>query len=129
LGAGWGQVWGEGWGESWGEGWGEGWGGVGGRLGGRWRAAQHTCMTSIFLVPSVMAETRHEVITNRLKAADPTMVEVPSGPTWKSRPTTSTTLSMISGADDPSAISERLATVGFQKRWTLFLPVALSTLR
>jgi len=36
------------------------------------------------------------------------------------------TLSMISGAEEPSAISERLATVGFQKRTILLLPV-LST--
>lgn len=50
-----------------------------------------------------------------MKAAEPTMVEGPSSPGLLPRvPTVSTTLSRISGAEEPRAMRVKLATVGFQ---------------
>jgi len=53
-------------------------------------------------------------ISSKLKAADPTIVEGPSSPgVVPSYWTVSITLSMISGALEPSAMRVKLATVGF----------------
>jgi len=55
------------------------------------------------------------LINKRLKAAEPTIVDGPSSPAFSpSEPTVSSTDSKISGADDPKAMSERFAMVGFQ---------------
>mmetsp|Transcript_28934 Transcript_28934/g.92430 ORF Transcript_28934/g.92430 Transcript_28934/m.92430 type:complete len:246 (+) Transcript_28934:787-1524(+) len=72
--------------------------------------------------PSGMDMVHTAVMASRLKAADPTMVEGPSSPgacvSHLARPcTVSRTARRISGADEPSAISVRLATVAFQY-WT-----------
>ena len=57
------------------------------------------------------------LITSKLKAADPTIVEAPSSPAHPPRfYTVSMTESKISGALDPRAMRERFATVAFQTR-------------
>lgn len=54
-------------------------------------------------------------IINRLKAAEPTIVDGPNGDGVASMSfTVPMTLRRISGADDPRAIRVRFATVGFQ---------------
>ena len=52
-------------------------------------------------------------IMSKLKAAEPTMVDGPRSPEKKPLPTISMTDNKISGADEPSAMSVRFATVGF----------------
>lgn len=74
----------------------------------------NTPVSRIFLGAST-ATTATALITKRLKAADPTIVEAPSGPAgFPSVPRASMTAKRISGADDPRAIKVRLAIVAFQ---------------
>ncbi len=64
-------------------------------------------------------------ITKKLNAAEPTIVEGPSRPGCSPKvDTVSITLSKISGALEPSAMSVRLATVGFHtvSLWSMSLP-------
>mmetsp|Transcript_63717 Transcript_63717/g.166821 ORF Transcript_63717/g.166821 Transcript_63717/m.166821 type:complete len:219 (+) Transcript_63717:1576-2232(+) len=69
----------------------------------------------ILLCSSAGTETMHTAtIIKRLKAALPTIVAGPRGWTWKSSLKIPMTLSMISGALEPRAISVRFATVEFQ---------------
>ncbi len=77
-----------------------------------------TPMSSIFLICPPPTDTMDTaLITRRLKAAEPTMVDGPSSPGIPpSIETVSMTESRISGALDPSAISVRLAIVAFQTR-------------
>ena len=74
----------------------------------------NTRQISTFLI-SLTAMIEIAVIIKRLKAADPTIVFGPSSPGSSSiQIIVSRTASIISGADDPRAISVRFATVAFQ---------------
>lgn len=66
-----------------------------------------------------MAEMHTAVMPNKLKAADPTMAPGPKSPALKSFPTISMMDRRISGAEDPSAIRVRFATVSFQMRTSM----------
>merc|ERR1719240_3282 len=66
--------------------------------------------------PGGIATMHTAVMTIRLNAAEPTIVDGPSSPELKPSLRTSTTERRISGADEPSAISVRLATVAFHTR-------------
>ena len=56
------------------------------------------------------------VMTMRLKAAEPTMVDGPSSPALNPPVSTSMTFKRISGAEEPRAMRVRLATVAFHTR-------------
>lgn len=66
--------------------------------------------------PLGMHTTQIARIISRLNAADPTIVDGPSSPAYILLPKSSITESRISGADEPSAMSVRLAMVGFHTR-------------
>lgn len=66
--------------------------------------------------PAGIAMIQTPVIARRLKAADPTMVPGPKSPASNLFPITSMHERRISGADEPSAIRVKFATVSFQIR-------------
>ena len=72
-------------------------------------------MSSILLGFSPTDRIDTALITRRLKAAEPTMVEGPSSPgVSSSKVTVSMTESKISGALEPRAMRVKFAMVGFQ---------------
>jgi hypothetical protein len=73
-------------------------------------------ISSILRVPSVIAATHTPRMTSRLNAAEPTIVEGPRSPAMNLPVVISMTLSRISGADEPRAIRDKLATVAFLYR-------------
>jgi hypothetical protein len=78
----------------------------------------NTPKSLIFLVLSSGSSTANiekPLITSKLKAADPTIVEGPSSPPGYPKVCkVSITDSNISGADDPRAMRDRFARVAFQ---------------
>ena len=78
-----------------------------------WRGDAGAFISSILRVPSVIAATHTPRMTSRLKAAEPTIVEGPRSPAMNLPVVISMTLSRISGAEEPRAIRDKLATTGF----------------
>mmetsp|Transcript_53414 Transcript_53414/g.84935 ORF Transcript_53414/g.84935 Transcript_53414/m.84935 type:complete len:201 (-) Transcript_53414:48-650(-) len=91
---------------------------------------QNTAVPSTILISGAgMAATQTELMTKRLKAAEPTIVAGPNFPAKYLFPKSSVADKIISGADDPRAIRVRFAIVGFQTfrrnfclvpSWTVF---------
>ena len=87
---------------------------------------QVTANTSVSKIFFVMSELTAKMdtpdITSKLKAAEPTMDMGPRelGTASKSR-ATPLVASMISGADEPRAISVKFATVGFQNSFSTMI--------
>ena len=72
-------------------------------------------MSSILRVSVPGSDTMQmAMMQNMLKAADPTIVDGPRSPVKNEFVNISMTLSRISGADEPRAMSVRFATVAFQ---------------
>mmetsp|Transcript_23624 Transcript_23624/g.65701 ORF Transcript_23624/g.65701 Transcript_23624/m.65701 type:complete len:222 (-) Transcript_23624:2-667(-) len=90
----------------------------------------NTLVPLIFRVsPLGMAATQTALIQRRLKAALPTMVDGPRSPLKKSFVHSSITLSSISGALEPRAMSDKFATVSFQTLTVRLRPVLASSTR
>merc|ERR1719353_512241 len=78
--------------------------------------------------PSGMQYTQTAEMTKRLNAALPTTVAAPSSPENMSPPSSSIMESRISGADEPRAMSVRLATVSFQNFSRILRSFCMTTL-
>lgn len=84
-------------------------------------------MSSIFFTSLSIALMDTELITRRLKAAEPTIVDGPKSPASLPKSlSASNTERMISGAEEPKAISVKFAMVAFHtgtsisKRFSVF---------
>merc|ERR1719326_2427894 len=86
-----------------------------------------TCPDSTFLTSPTGRQVTHTAgMTMRLKAADPTMVDGPSGPANIPSMKTSMTERRISGAELPRAMRDKFATVAFQTSTFFFLYMSCS---